>query len=105
LYVLRLRLDRLCVDRNSFVNALARQGVSCSVHFIPLHLQPFYQETFGYGPGSFPVAEREYRSVFSLPIFPGMTEAEITHVIEGVFDSINESRTDRLVAAHVNPGM
>jgi len=105
LYILRLRLDRLSVDRNSFVDSLARQGVSCSVHFIPLHLQPFYQEAFGYGPGSFPVAEREYRSCFSLPIFPGMTDAEIRHVVDAVLHSINESRTDRLVAAHVNPGV
>jgi dTDP-4-amino-4,6-dideoxygalactose transaminase len=105
LYVLRLRLDRLSVDRNSFVDSLARQGVSCSVHFIPLHLQPFYREAFGYGPGCFPAAEREYRSCFSLPIFPCMTDAEITHVIDAVFHSLNESRTDRLVAAHVHPGM
>src|SRR5262249_46843462 len=105
LYILRLRLDRLSVDRNGFVDSLARQGVSCSVHFIPLHLQPFYQEAFGYGPDSFPVAEREYRSCFSLPIFPDMTDAEISHVVDAVFHSINESRTDRLVAAHVNPGM
>jgi len=105
LYILRLRLDRLSVDRNNFVDSLARQGISCSVHFIPLHLQPFYQEAFGYGPGDFPVAEREYRSCFSLPIFPGMSDAEITHVINAVYYSINESRTDRLVAAHVHPSM
>jgi perosamine synthetase len=105
LYILRLRLDRLSVDRNNFVELLARQGVSCSVHFIPLHLQPFYQEAFGYRPGDFPIAEKEYRSCFSLPIFPGMSDAEIAHVISAVLHSINESRTDRLVAAHVNPSL
>lgn len=105
LYILRLRLDRLSIDRNDFVDSLARQGISCSVHFIPLHLQPFYQETFGYRPGDFPVAESEYRSCFSLPIFPGMSDAEIKHIINAVFRSVNESRTDRLVAANVNPSM
>jgi len=105
LYILRLRLDRLSIDRNRFVESLARQGISCSVHFIPLHLQPFYQEAFGYQPGDFPVAESEYHSCFSLPIFPGMSEAEIKHVINSVIRSINESRTDRLVAAHANPSV
>jgi dTDP-4-amino-4,6-dideoxygalactose transaminase len=105
LYILRLRLDRLSIDRNSFVESLARQGISCSVHFIPLHLQPFYQEAFGYQPGDFPVAESEYRSCLSLPIFPGMSDAEVKHVISGVFRSINEARSDRLVTAHANPSM
>lgn len=105
LYILRLRLDRLTVDRNSFVESLASQGISCSVHFIPLHLQPFYQQTFGYRRGEFPVAENEYRSCFSLPIFPDMSDAEVTHVIDAVLHSVNESRTDRLAAAHVNPNM
>ena len=105
LYILRLRLDRLSIDRNSFVESLARQGISCSVHFIPLHLQPFYQEAYGYRPGDFPVAESEYRSCFSLPIFPGMSDPEVKHVIHAVFRSISESRTDRLVASYVNPNM
>ena len=103
LYVLRLRLDRLNVDRSEFVASLARQGVSCSVHFIPLHLQPFYQRTFGYQAGDFPVAENQYRACFSLPIYPGMSNAETNHVIRAVLNTINGSRVDRLVAVHADP--
>ena len=103
LYILRLRLDRLNVDRNGFIESLHRRGVACSVHFIPLHLQPYYQRAYGYQPGDFPRAEMEYHSCLSLPIFPGMTETEVNHVVSVVLDTTAELRVVRAVAAHVNP--
>ena len=103
LYILRLHLDRLNVDRNNFIEALRRRGVTCSVHFIPLHLQPYYRRTFGYQPGDFPRAEMEYHSCLSLPIYPTMTEIEINHVIAAVLNTAAESRIVRAVAAHANP--
>src|SRR6266481_7845989 len=102
LYILRLRLDRLNLDRNGFIETLHRRGVACSVHFIPLHLQPYYRRTFGYHPGDFPRAEMEYHSCLSLPIYPGMTETEINHVITAVLNTAVESRIVRAVEAHVN---
>jgi len=86
LYVLRLHLDRLRVDRNRFIQELADRGVGTSVHFIPLHLQPAYQRNYGYRTGDFPVAEREYQRSLSLPIYPTMSEEEIDHVIWAVSD-------------------
>ncbi len=103
LYILRLRLDRLNVDRNGFIEALHRRGVACSVHFIPLHLQPYYRRAYDYRPGDFPRAEMEFHSCLSLPIYPGMTEIEINHVISTVLNTVAESRIVRAVAAHVNP--
>lgn len=103
LYILRLRLDRLKSDRGGFIEALRRHGVACSVHFIPLHLQPYYRRAYGYQAGDFPHAEREYNSCLSLPIYPGMTEMEINHVISAVLNTAAESRVIRAVAAHVNP--
>jgi dTDP-4-amino-4,6-dideoxygalactose transaminase len=92
LYILRLRPDRLCVDRAAFIQALSARGVSCSVHFIPLHLQPYYQRAYGYKPGDFPNAEKQYESCLSLPIFPTMTDREIEHVIGAVQETTVESR-------------
>lgn len=92
LYILRLRPDRLRVDRAAFIQALRARGVSCSVHFIPLHLQPYYQRAYGYKPGDFPHAEQQYKSCLSLPIFPGMTDQEIEHVIRAVQETTVESR-------------
>lgn len=86
LYVLRLHLDRLRIDRNKFIKELADRGVSTSVHFIPLHLQPVYQRDYQYKPGDFPVAEREYQRSLSLPIYPAMREEEVEQVIWAVSD-------------------
>jgi dTDP-4-amino-4,6-dideoxygalactose transaminase len=103
LYILRLRIDLLNIGRDAFIEALRRRGVACSVHFIPLHLQPFYSRTFGYRPGDLPVAEKEYRSCLSLPIYPGMTEKEINHVIAVVLDTTKESRIDSRITADASP--
>lgn len=103
LYVLRLRSDCLNVDRKGFIETLHRRGVACSVHFIPLHLQPYYRRAYGYQPGAFPRAEKEYDSCLSLPIYPGMTEAEINYVIRIVLNTTAEFSIIPAVAAHVNP--
>jgi dTDP-4-amino-4,6-dideoxygalactose transaminase len=103
LYILRLRIDLLNIDRDAFIEALQHRGVACSVHFIPLHLQPFYSRTFGYRPGDLPIAEREYRSCLSLPIYPGMSEKEINHVIVAVLDTAKRSRIDSRITADVSP--
>lgn len=92
LYILRLRLDRLRIDRDAFICALKDQGVSCSVHFIPLHLQPFYQREYGYCRGHFRCAEQQFDCCLSLPIFPGMTEDEVQQVIEAVKSTAMNSR-------------
>lgn len=84
LYVLRLQLGRLRIGRSDFIDELKKRGVGTSVHFIPLHLHRYYQEFFGYRPGDFPVAEREYERCVSLPIYPDMTDEEIQRVIEVV---------------------
>ena len=92
LYILRLRLERLRADRDNFVQTLHRRGIACSVHFIPLHLQPYYRRAYGYKPGDLPCAEQQYRSCLSLPIFPGMDEQEIAYVIRTVQETAADLR-------------
>src|SRR5579859_4306234 len=84
LYVLRIHPEKLSIDRDRFISELKSRGIGTSVHFIPLHLHPFYQKRFGYKPGDFPQAEAEYARAFSLPIYPTMTDAEINAVINAV---------------------
>ena len=84
LFPIRLRLERLSIDRNAFMDALKAAGVGCSVHWRPLHLHPYYEEKFGWKSEDLPVATREWERLVSLPIFPGMREAEIAHVVETV---------------------
>jgi dTDP-4-amino-4,6-dideoxygalactose transaminase len=81
LFPIRLRLDRLAIDRNEFMVQLREQGVGCSVHWRPLHLHPYYEETFRWRPEHLPVASRQWPRLVSLPLFPGMRDDEQDHVV------------------------
>lgn len=84
LFPIRLRLERLLINRNEFIEKLKQTGVGCSVHWRPLHLHPYYQETFGWRPEDFPVATALWERLVSLPIFPGMRDNELEHVMHAV---------------------
>jgi perosamine synthetase len=92
LYVLRLHLDRLTIGRAEFVERLKQRGVGTSVHFIPLHMHPYYRDAYHYCHESFPVALREYHRSFSLPIYPGMSPLQVVYVIEQVSEVVKEGR-------------
>ncbi|NLW77745.1 MAG: UDP-4-amino-4,6-dideoxy-N-acetyl-beta-L-altrosamine transaminase [Methanomicrobiales archaeon] len=79
------------VDRKKIFISLREKGIFCQVHYIPVHLQPYYQERFGYREGDFPVAERFYRDEISLPMFPSMSDADVNRVIEEVQDIMESS--------------
>ena len=80
LYVIRLNLNRLSVDRAAVLAELKSAGIGASVHWLPLHMHPYYRETYGYKPDDLPQAARLYPEIISLPLFPDMTEPEIQHV-------------------------
>jgi len=88
---IRLRLEMLGVDRNRFIEELARRGVGCSVHWRPLHLHPYYEETFHWRPEHFPVATAQWQRVVSLPLFPGMRDEEFDHVVRTVRELCDET--------------
>jgi len=92
LYVIQLQLKRLNIGRDQFIEVLKEQGIGTSVHFIPLHLHPYYRNTFGHAPDDFPNATGAYQRIVSLPIYPRMTEADIDHVIEAVRDVAQTGR-------------
>ena len=84
LYVIRLELDRLRIDRGEVIEGLKELGIGTSVHFIPLHLHPYYRKRWGYRPEDCPVATAEYERVISLPLWPGMTDADVDRVVAGL---------------------
>ena len=92
LYVLRLNLDRLAKGRDAFITELGDRGVSASVHFIPLHLHPYWRDTYALRPEQFPVASAEFERVVSLPIYSTLSEAEVERVIEAVGETLDELR-------------
>jgi perosamine synthetase len=84
LYVIRLELDRLRIGRDEFIEALKKENIGTSVHFIPLHLHPFYKRSFGYRPADFPNATAAFERIISLPIFPKMSDADVDRVVGAV---------------------
>ena len=92
LYPIRLRPGGLRIDRARFIEALTAKGIGASVHFIPVHLHPFYQERFGCRRGDLPITERIYDGLVSLPLFPSMTDDEVGRVIEAVRSIVAEHR-------------
>jgi dTDP-4-amino-4,6-dideoxygalactose transaminase len=86
LYVLRLRLGALRVGRDQFIHELAALNIGTSVHFIPIHIHPFYQQKYGYKPHQFPVAYQSYQRMLSLPLHPLLTDADVSDVITAVLD-------------------
>lgn len=92
LYMLRLNLERLRIDRAQFVEELKRRNVGTSVHFIPLHVHPYYRETYGYAPEDFPVAYHEYQREISLPIYSKMDDGDVNYVIQAVLDVVGRYR-------------
>jgi dTDP-4-amino-4,6-dideoxygalactose transaminase len=89
LYALRLHLDRLTIDRAGFIDELRKRRIGTSVHYIPLHLHPYYRETYGYSPEHFPVSHREYLREVSLPIYSRMTDRDVEDVAEAVVHVVN----------------
>jgi dTDP-4-amino-4,6-dideoxygalactose transaminase len=83
LFVIRLRPDSP-VTRDDFITEMARLGVGCSVHFIPLHMHSFWRGRYGLHDEMFPVASREFPRVVSLPLFSAMTDDQVDRVIETV---------------------
>jgi len=82
LYVVLIEPSALRIHRDQVIEELRQRGIGTAVHFIPLHLHPYYQRTWGYRPGEFPVAEDYFDRCISLPIYPGMTDEDVSHVIE-----------------------
>ena len=94
LFYIRLRLDKLSIDRNTFMELLQQQGIGCSVHWRPLHLHPYYQETFGWKPDHLPVASSVWQRLVTLPLFPGMRQEEQQYVVRVVRDLCTRHAVD-----------
>ncbi len=87
LYPICLRLDQIKWSRRQVFEALHTGGIGVQVHYIPVHLQPYYR-AFGFMPGDFPEAERYYRGAISIPLFAAMTDDEQDTVIAGLRETL-----------------
>jgi perosamine synthetase len=92
LYVIRLELEALTVDRAAVFRALRAEGIGVNVHYLPVHLHPFYRRRFGTRPGLCPVAEAAYERLLSLPMFPAMSDGDVGQVVEAIDKVVSHYR-------------
>ena len=98
LFVVRLNLDQLAIDRDTFVEKLNACGVSTSVHFIPIHHHSYYRGKYAFQDRDFPVASQEFERMVSLPLNPSMSEEDVQHVIDTV-RAVTTANSRRRMAA------
>jgi dTDP-4-amino-4,6-dideoxygalactose transaminase len=92
LYAVRLDLERLRITRDDFIAGLRERGVGTSVHYVPIHFHPYFRETLGLREGDYPVAERVFAGLVSLPLFPRMSDDDVERVAEAVREVIVSGR-------------
>jgi dTDP-4-amino-4,6-dideoxygalactose transaminase len=83
LYVLRLA-DDAPITRDALIERLFAAGIGCSVHYIPLHLHPYWRDRYGLQPGQFPHSQRAYERMLSLPLYSRMTDDDVQRVAQAV---------------------
>lgn len=91
LYILRLELDKLTIDRDKFIELMGEDNIGTSVHFIPVHLMSFYRNNYGCKEGDLPLTEKYFDSIVSLPLYPKMTDRDVKDVIDVVMSIINSN--------------
>jgi len=92
LYFILVEPKALCIHRDQVIEELRQRGIGTAVHFIPLHLHPYYQRQWGYRPGQFPVAEGYFDRCISLPIYPSMADQDVSRVVEALRDIARKFR-------------
>ncbi len=98
LMVIKLNLDFLTIDRDRFMEELRKLGIGCSIHFISLHLHPFYRDKYRFSESDFPVSADLSRRVITLPLFADISVDDIDHVVNSIKDIIRKNKTATLVS-------
>lgn len=78
-------------NRNEIIENLKDMGIGTSVHFIPIHKHPYYQERFGYRNGDYPIANKVFEESLSLPIYPSMSTTDVDYIVRNILKLVNES--------------
>jgi dTDP-4-amino-4,6-dideoxygalactose transaminase len=87
LFMPRLVLEKLTITRDEFIEKLLLEGIGISVHYIPLHIMPYYMDKYGYKASDYPETMKAYNSVFSLPIYPDLTEEQLNRIVSAIIET------------------
>lgn len=92
LYPLQIKFDRLKISKKEFFEKMKEKNIFLQVHYVPVHLQPFYKKNFGFKTGDFPTAEKFYESEFSIPMYPALLDEDLDYISQTTIDLIKESK-------------
>ncbi|MCL2293709.1 MAG: DegT/DnrJ/EryC1/StrS family aminotransferase [Spirochaetes bacterium] len=84
LYIIRVNNAKLKISRDEFIQKLLDKGIGVSVHFIPLHIMPYYKNCYGFKPEDFPRSMEKYLTSISLPIYPSLDDEKVQYIIDSV---------------------
>jgi len=84
LFILKLKLENLNINRNQFIEEMEKAGVGCGVHFIPAYRFTYFELILDYTPNDFPYCEESFNRVVSLPLYPDLTDNEIEYVCQTI---------------------
>jgi len=93
LYPLQIDFEKLSLTKVNFFEKIKKSGINLQVHYIPVHIQPFYEENFGFRIGDFPIAEKFYRDEISLPIYPNLEKQEVKYIIRKINELLSQCKT------------
>lgn len=96
LYILQLNLEDLTITRGEFINLLAEEGIGTSVHYIPLHIMPYYRSLYGHKPEDFPNSLKVYTRCVSLPVYPSLKEEQRERIIRTVLATAKKHHRRRI---------
>lgn len=91
LYVLQIDFDKIGKSRRQVMEELKLKNIGTQIHYVPVHMQPYYQENFGYRRGDFPIAEKYYQHALSIPLYPRMVNDDVDYVIKSMVELKDET--------------
>jgi len=94
LYVIKLNLEKLAINRNRFIEELKKRNIGASVHYIPLHLHSYWKKKYHLKTKNYPIANEVFKRIISLPIFPDMSKKDINDVISAIKEIILKYRKE-----------
>ncbi|MCL6099076.1 MAG: UDP-4-amino-4,6-dideoxy-N-acetyl-beta-L-altrosamine transaminase [Bacteroidetes bacterium] len=92
LYPLQILFDEIKVDKKKFYYNLKEKNVVFQVHYVPVHLQPFYRKNYGFKPGDFPIAEKFYERELSIPMYPTLTTKDLEYISSTIIETLNRAK-------------
>ena len=84
LYPLQIKFNKLKISKVDFFNKMRERNIALQVHYIPVHLQPYYKDKFGFKHGDYPIAEKFYEQEISIPMYPALEKADLEYIVRTI---------------------